>query len=251
MVEKTIITTNERDHKISDLVSSAYTPARIALIKQMHAKNTTDLEFIEFITICDKYKLDPQAKEIWCYKDGRGGLIIFASRDGFRKKIHEHKRFISLNSLEVCENDKFKMGIKNGKTAIIEHSFGTSDRGKVIGAYAIITLTNGEIIEWADTATYDKKQFTWNSHKVEMIKKVAEAHAIKKICNLGGLYAEGEFKIKDGVVIDSVSSEDKIDNVNAALKEKGSNRGGIETKQDKKPIEDIKIPKIKPEVIKK
>jgi len=51
-------------------------------------------------------------------------------------------------------------------------------------------------MQWADIKTYDKNQFTWNSHKAEMIKKVAEMLVLKKKFKFSGLVCEGTYTEK-------------------------------------------------------
>ena len=86
-------------------------------------------------------------REIWCYKDWSNNLILFAGRDGFLAKAQTHPRFNGIRSSEVRANDKFELDIANNR---IEHTFGTEDRGPVIGAYAIVFIKDGEpTIEYA------------------------------------------------------------------------------------------------------
>ena len=178
-----------------------YKPADVELIKQTVAKNTTGLELKYFLNIAKSVNLNPIVKEIWCYKDNRGNLITFAGRDGFRSIAQRNKNFDSINSLEVCEKDIFEMGADEDGEMKIKHKFGVANRGRVIGAYAVVKLKNGsKVIEYADLTTYDKGQFTWKTHTAEMIKKVAEVHALKKVCNIRGIYAEEEFVIQNGKV---------------------------------------------------
>ena len=89
----------------------------------------------------------------------------------------------------------------------IEHSFGQGDRGKIIGAYAILETKDGaKTITRAAIEDYDKKQFVRNSHKAEMIKKVAECMALKKRFIFAGLVAEETFKEPD-VSIDDIAKD--------------------------------------------
>ena len=188
-----------------DLVKiSGMSREEVEIIRNTVAKNTTDGELAYFFSVAKSVNLSPIAKEIWCYKDNRGNVLVFAGRDGFRSIAQRNERFVDMNSVEVCAKDNFRMGLKDGKP-FIEHDFSNKEpRGDIIGAYCVINLTNGgQVVEWADIKDYDKKQFTWTSHKSEMIRKVAEIHAIKKMSNLRGIYAEEEFKINDGVVMEA------------------------------------------------
>jgi len=94
---------------------------------------------------------------------------------------------------------KFTLDIANNK---ISHEFGIGDRGKTVGAYAIIFRKDGEpTIEWADFATYNKGYNTWKTNPDEMIKKVAESHGLKKAFGISGIQSEYDFEVKDNVAI--------------------------------------------------
>ena len=94
----------------------------------------------------------------------------------------------------------FEMDIAN---AVIIHKPNFKDRGEIIGAYAIVRPKGCDLatVEWADIKTYDKKQFTWSTHKAEMIKKVAEIHALKKAFGITILQSDLDWEIKGNVAI--------------------------------------------------
>jgi len=224
-----------------DLVKMTnYTPDQIALMKNTVAKGTTDLEFAQFANVCKNTKLDPFTKEIWCIPMGQGNrrnVLMFASRDGYRKTAQQNPNFVSVNGSDVREKDEFKMGTKDGKF-YVEHSFKgkNTERGGIIGAYAVVNLKDGGIvIEWADFAEYNQGRNVWTSHSSEMIKKVAEMHALKKICNLSGIYAEEEFNIKDGKILSQKNTTETQDNASKLLNK---------TTEDKKPEKE----EVEPEV---
>ncbi len=180
---------------------SNYNSSEIAIVKNQCATGTTDVEFAFFLNVAKASGLNPITKEVWCYpqptKQGRK-MVIFAGKDGFLRKAQEMPNFSCVNSCEVCANDKFDMGVKDGEV-FVEHRFTSAARGPVVGAYAIVKLKDGsKVIEWADIKDYDKKQNAWSSHQAEMIKKVATVHVLKKITNLSGVYAEEDFDIRDG-----------------------------------------------------
>ena len=189
------------DHNVN-LTFLGYEPDELKIIKNSVAKGTTNLELGYFLSVAKSVDLNPLVKEIWCYKDNRGNVIIFAGRDGFRSMAMRHKNFLSLNSMEVYANDHFEVSINDkSEETTVSHKFQAVNRGQLIGAYAIVKLKNGEkIVEYADLLTYKRQSPTWISHTAEMIKKVAEVHALKKLCNIRGIYAEEEFEIKNGQV---------------------------------------------------
>ena len=183
---------------------TGYSFEELQIITNSVAKDVTPMELSFFLKVSKSHGLDPFKKEMWCYKDSKNNLIIFAGRDGFRSIATKTDKQVQINSMEVRENDKFNFGLQDNEM-VIEHSFSPTDRGKVIGAYSIVKKGTGQkIVEYADMTTYNKGYNTWKTHPEEMIKKVAEVHALKKAYSITGLYAEEEFNVdKDrGVVID-------------------------------------------------
>lgn len=172
------------------------TAEQVAIIKNTVAKGTTNTELAFFLNVCKTADLNPFIKEIWCYKDSQGNLITFASRDGFLKKAQRNENYAGIRSSEVCENDEFELDIPAGK---VTHKINFKQkRGAILGAYAMVFRKDGEpTIEWADIETYDKKKFTWSTHKSEMIKKVAEVHALKKAFGISSLQSEYDFEIRN------------------------------------------------------
>lgn len=185
--------------KISEVSDHAFTPEQYAIIRNTVAKNTTDTELALFGMTCKSIGLNPLIKEIWCYKDHKSNLIIFAGRDGFLKKAQESPRWNGIASSEVRENDEFTMNIPEGK---VNHQYSPQDRGKILGAYAICRPKGCEIstIEWVDFRVYDKNQFVWKSHPADMIKKVAEIKALKKAYGISGLQTEYDFNVSNDKV---------------------------------------------------
>lgn len=185
--------------KISKLTGQ-FTPEEIAIIKKTVAKNTTDTELAYFLITAKNVRLNPFLKEIWCYKDSRGNLLVFAARDGFLKLAQCSPSWNGLTSGVVFSKDEFEMDIPGQK---ISHKFGTVERGEIIGAYAMSKPKGVDYatLIWADLKTYDKKQFVWSSHKEEMIQKVAEIHCLKKAYGINGLQCEDDFTINNGVVV--------------------------------------------------
>jgi phage recombination protein Bet len=167
------------------------------------AKNTSPSEFKYFLNVSKASGLNPFLKEIWCFKDGRGNLLIFASKDGFLKKAQSNPVFDGIRSSEICANDQFTIDIANNK--IVHNIADIANRGAILGAYAIVFRKGGEpTIELADVEVYKKiypgKDTPWKTHTAEMIKKVAEVHALKKAFGMSDLQIEEDFNIQNGVI---------------------------------------------------
>jgi len=200
--------------KISKMTK--YSIEEIAVVKANVAKNVNDSELAYFLNVCKTVGLNPFNKEIWCYKDKKQNLLIFAGRDGFLAKAQTNPDFAGIRSSEVCEEDEFELDIANNK---IKHNPNYSKpRTNIYGAYAIVFRKNGEpTIEWADDKVYNKKHFTWETHHAEMIKKVAETHALKKAFGISGIQAEYDYTVSNDVAtpisteLKEVPEEEKIE----------------------------------------
>jgi len=187
-------TQDTRLQKISDM--TGFSIDQIEVVKNTVAKNTTDIELSYFLSIAKGTGLNPFMKEIWCYKDNKQNLLVFAGRDGFLKKAQESNIWNGITSASVHENDEFSLDMASGE---ISHKPNFKDRGKIIGAYAISKPKGCEFvtIEWAEMSVYDKGGKGWNNvwdkDPESMIKKVAESHCLKKAYGITGLQVEYDY----------------------------------------------------------
>lgn len=202
-VEMSVMTAD----KIANL--TGYKSEEISIIHNTIAKGTTSTELSYFLSVCKTVGLNPFMKEIWCYKDGKGNLLVFAGRDGFLKKAQQDKLWNGMLSFEVCANDEFEMNVHEAK---VIHKPAFKNRGEIIGAYAIIKPKGCELptIEWAEMKTYNKGYSVWKSDPAAMIKKVAETHALKKAFGISGLVTEFDFEIKEDTAI-PINTESEIE----------------------------------------
>lgn len=190
-------------------VMTGYKAEEVAIVKATVAKGTTDTELAYFLNVCKTVGLNPFNKEIWCYKDHRGNVLVFTGRDGFLSKAQSNPAFNGIRSCEVCENDEFSIDIANNQ---IKHTFGKGERGKILGAYAIAFRKDGEpTIEYADIKDYDKKKFTWETHKSAMIKKVAETNALKKGFGISGVQSEYDYEVKGNIATPFTTEKSTLD----------------------------------------
>ncbi len=184
--------------KIADV--TGFKAEEVSIIKNTVAKGTTDTELAYFLSVCKSVTLNPFMKEIWCYKDSKGNVLVFAGRDGFLKRAQQDKRWNGMTSFEVCMNDEFEINVPEAK---VKHNPAFKDRGAIIGAYAIIKPKDCDMptVEWAELSVYNKGYNVWKSDPASMIKKVVETHALKKAFGISGLSSEYDFEIKDGVAL--------------------------------------------------
>lgn len=159
---------------------------QVDTILATYGKNMEVSDFMLFLSKAKQYGLSIERWEIRWYKDNKQNIVMFAGRDWFLSLAHRDPRFSWLNSSEVCEKDKFELDIANQK---IVHQHTWSDRWAIIWAYAIAYAKDSiPVIERVSISDYDKKSMVWNTHKSQMIKKVAEVHALKKQFGISWLY---------------------------------------------------------------
>lgn len=172
---------------------SQFSNTDIDIIKNSVAKGTSDAELKYFLAVAASTGLNPFQKEIWCYKSGND-MLIFAGRDGFLSNAQKKPDFKGIRSAYVCATDKFKMNVVSGH---IEHEFTQADRGAIVGAYAIVKRDGLDaFISWADFKEFNKGYNAWKTNPGSMIKKVAEAHALKQAYSLSGVDSEHDYDFK-------------------------------------------------------
>lgn len=199
-----------------------YSIEQIEVIKNSVAKNTTDTELKYFLNVCKSTGLNPFMKEIWCYKDHRNNLLVFAGRDGFLSNAQKQEAFEGIRSCEVCENDSFVLDLINPKNN--SHQINAKNRGKILGAYAIVFRKGGEpTISYVNFEDYNRGANAWKTHPAAMIKKVAETQALKLAFGMSGVQSEHEFEVIEttGTVIplDHSISEDQLNEIKAELEQ--------------------------------
>lgn len=190
----TVTTTNQKYFGFSDV--------EVEVVKNSIAKGTSDAELRYFLGVCKSTGLNPLMKEIWCYKDAKGNLLIFAGRDGFLSAAQKNQNFAGIRSADVCENDDLVLDMMN--PANNKHVINAKSRGKLVGAYAIVFRKDGEpTISYAEFAAYDRSYNAWKTHPAAMIKKVAETNALKLAFGMSGVQSEHEFEVNEntGTVI--------------------------------------------------
>ena len=182
---------------VTQLVSKYnYTDNQIMAIKNTVAKGATDSEFEMLMYLADRYQLDPILKEIFYSPNLQ---TIMTSRDGYLKVAHRDPKFKGIQSMAVCENDDFDFDSVN---CIISHKFGKGDRGKVIGAWAMVKKEGFDpIVAYAPYDEHVQQGSKAWKYKSAMCCKCAEAFALKRMFCINGLVTREEFGIESEDII--------------------------------------------------
>lgn len=212
---------------IRDNGYEGFSREQIDLIKKSIAKDTNDTELKLFLNVCRSTGLNAFRKEIWCYKDTKGNLLMFAGRDGFLANAQKNEAFAGIRSCDVCENDDLVLDMMNPSQN--KHIINHANRGKILGAYAIVFRHNGEpTISYVDFKSYDRGFNTWKTHPSAMIKKVAEIQALKLAFGMSGIQSEHEFEIVENtaIPIDHTLPNDDLQEIKEGL-EKIKDESGL------------------------
>ena len=169
-----------------------YDKSFVSDVMQVYAKpiGLTKQEFLIFLSVGRATGLNPFLKEIWAVKYG-GQLQIFIGRDGYRKSAQSTQEYEYHWTETVNENDEFE--IVDGQ---IKHKFDMKDRGALIGAYCVVKRRSAgkEMYQRVSLKEYSSGKSLWSSKPETMIKKVAEAQALRMAFQelFAGTYAEEE-----------------------------------------------------------
>lgn len=145
------------------------------VIRKTFAPQLNPTEFSMFVGLGKSLGANPFTREIWAVKYGNQEAQIFLGRDFYRRKAQEQSEYNGHQVDAVYEGDEFKM--VNGKP---EHSYSLKDRGALLGAYCIVYSEGREpYFVFADYAEYTTGKSTWKDKPATMIKKVAEAQALR------------------------------------------------------------------------
>lgn len=193
-------------------VLAEYSPELLTTIKNTVAKGATNEELYMFLQIASMYDLNPFLKEIWFAKM-KGEVAIMTSRDGYSKIAKRDPEFKKCQSMAVFENDVFKTTLEMGEVVNITHEFNQNDRGKLVGAYAILITYSGEkLYSYVDYREYDKRNSVWKSYPTAMLRKVAENDVYKRFANINGISTIEDMpsKYQDFAVDENIIETNKI-----------------------------------------
>lgn len=149
----------------------------IEQIKHIFAPKLNPMEFTIFVEMGKATRLNPFLKEIWAIKyDERNPAQIFIGRDGYRKSAQRHPLYDFHNVDAVYSNDEFN--VSNGT---VHHKYCLKERGSLVGAYCIVhqKKSSHPTYVFVELQEYNKGQSVWRDKPATMIKKVAEAQALK------------------------------------------------------------------------
>lgn len=190
-------------------ITATYDEDVVKAIKDTVAKGATDAELFMFLSVSNKYDLDPFLGEIYFAKftdkkTGEEKSQILSSRNGFRKIAMREPEYQVHYSDYVCANDEFKVTRKFGKLVDLEHTYSHMDRGALVGGYCVLETTDDRrYFFYAEFNKYNTGKNAWQTYPNDMIIKVAETRVFKSFANINGVEAEeampAEFSSEENV----------------------------------------------------
>lgn len=167
--------------KIKENENLDYTKDKIELIKRTYAKGASDDEFALLLELSKRYNLDPFKKQIF-YIPGTGILVSHA---GLIHIAHQSGYWAGMKTLIIT---------KTGEEVYV-----VDDNKNISGAVCYIFRKdwNEPLVHAVSFQEYFKPSRTgypgaWERMPQTMIKKVAEAGALRRAFDLGGLYIQEE-----------------------------------------------------------
>jgi len=171
-------------------VIGVYSSEMVEAIKNTVAKDATDSELFMFLTVANKYDLDPFLGQIYYAKFQDKGQIM-SGRDGFRKIAMREPTYKAHYSDYVCKNDEFEIEKKMGKLVDITHKYSHNERGAITGAYCVLETIDGRMFSYfAEMKYYNTGKNAWKTYPADMIIKVAETRVFKSFAKIDGVQAE-------------------------------------------------------------
>ena len=199
-------------NELSKIDSIMSDPKELAALKSICAPQSNEAEYKLLLEMAKAMQLNPYLREIEQIKMG-GKTATIISRNGYRV-IAQRQESYDYHYVEAFyEKDFFE--VCNG---LINHKYGNVSRGSLIGAYCVVKRRSSsrEMNTVVYLEDFDKKNNNWVSMPEVMIKKVAEAHALRLAfaSEFTGTYHESEKwadedKPKDKPIID-IKPEPKV-----------------------------------------
>jgi phage recombination protein Bet len=177
----------------------------------------TDLEFSFLIQLGKATQLNPFMREIWVVKySSKAAAQIFIGRDGYRIAASRHPMYLRHQVEAVYSKDEFKV-----MNSDIIHSFGLADRGELISAYCKVYLKGqlGYSYVYVTMKEYGLNQSLWKEKPETMIKKVAEAQALRQAFPefFAGTYSDVELPEQEKPTLKIIGGNTQTEKLNRLL----------------------------------
>src|SRR6056297_1897075 len=158
---------------------------RMELVKQKVGSGLTKTEWELFLYMARLYDLNPLLREIWAVKYNGKPANIFTGRDGLLKIAHKSGMFDGMKTVLLVSTQQ---GVEEADIA--------PKGSEILGAKCYVWRKDmSHPVEVSvKLSEYDTHRSIWKDKPNTMIKKVAEAHCLRRTFSIHGLYLPEEFK---------------------------------------------------------
>ena len=158
---------------------------RMDLVKQKVANGLTKTEWELFLYMAKLYDLNPLLGEIWAVKFQGKPANIFTGRDGLLKIGHQTGMFDGMKTVLLIESEKKVWELDIAPTG-----------APILGAKCYVWRKDmSHPVEVSvKMSEYNTHRSTWKEKPDTMIRKVSEAHCLRRAFSIHGLYLPEEFK---------------------------------------------------------
>lgn len=153
--------------------------------------DVSDQEIVMFINLCKGQKLNPFLNEAYLIKFGTQPAQIVVSKEAFMKRAEAHPKYEGFQAGVVVE--------RNGEIVDIEGSIKLKN-DVLIGGWCKVYRSDRTVPTVSRVAIeeYDKKQSTWKTMPLTMIRKTAIVNGLREAFpeSLGAMYTEDDADIQ-------------------------------------------------------
>src|SRR6056297_1799627 len=182
---KMMQTTTETLPELKTQEIQASWESKMDLVKRKVGNGLTQTEWELFLYMAKLYDLNPLLREIWAIKFNNQPAQIFTGRDGLLKIAHKSGMFDGMKTMLLVEKD--------GEALEADIAPKGSE---ILGAKCYVWRKDmSHPVEVSvKLSEYDTHRSIWKDKPNTMIKKVAEAHCLRRTFSIHGLYLPEEFK---------------------------------------------------------
>jgi len=179
---------------------------RMELVRRKFGKDLNQTEWELFLYVARLYDLNPLLREIWAIKFRGQPAQIFTGRDGLLKIAHQSGMFDGMKTVLLIE--------QNGQA--LETDIAPKE-AEILGSKCYVWRKDMSHPVEASVkfSEYDKGRSTWKEKPDTMIRKVAEAHCLRRAFSIHGLYLPEEFKQAQEDASEGVSKNREVLESNA------------------------------------
>jgi phage recombination protein Bet len=220
-----------------------------AVAKTVAPPGTSVNELALFLSVANRYDLDPFVNEIWLVKDPKKDkLMVMTGRDAYLKIAMRESGFGGINSGVVYEKDTFRQ-IKagDGKVEIVHEITSMMDRGRIVGAYCVVYHKGRFPVSVVRTWDHYSKLHgrpVWQSNPDDMLETRVIVAALRRQYNISGLYTEAEevgIDEGDGALVDFKRQENAIKATQDRVKELQAQLVGLKSEEEEVEIQEAVV----------